>query len=97
MIEQGEYDGQYLDICRHYRAIQTTPEIDADETKRNDALQNAILYLILAPYDNHQSDLTHRILEDEALLKIPKYKYVFFIIIIFTQNAHLTYIYFLYQ
>jgi len=74
MIELGEHDGQYLDICRHYRAIQVTSEIDADETKRNAALQNAILYLILAPYDNHQSDLTHRILEDEALQKIPKYK-----------------------
>jgi len=74
MIELGEHDGLYLDICRHYRAIQVTPEISADETKCNAALQNAILYLILAPYDNHQSDLTHRILEDETLQKIPKYK-----------------------
>ncbi|KAL4098803.1 hypothetical protein QTP88_023338 [Uroleucon formosanum] len=74
MIELGEHDGQYLDICRHYRAIQVTPEICSDETKCNAALQNAILYLILAPYDNHQSDLTHRILEDETLQKIPKYK-----------------------
>lgn len=79
MIELGEHDGQYLDICRHYRAIQTTPEIVADETKRNTALQNAILYLILAPYDNHQSDLTHRILEDETLQNIPKYKYILFL------------------
>lgn len=77
MIKLGEHNEQYLDVCRHYRAIQTTPEIDADETKRNAALQNAILYLILAPYDNHQSDLTHRILQDEALHKIPKYKYLF--------------------
>lgn len=76
MIELGEHDGLYLDICRHYRAIQATPKIEADETKRNAALQNAILYLILAPFDNHQSDLTHRILADEALQKIPKYKYV---------------------
>ncbi|XP_001945478.1 26S proteasome non-ATPase regulatory subunit 12 [Acyrthosiphon pisum] len=74
MIELGEHDGQYLDICRHYRAIQVTPEIISDETKCNAALQNAILYLILAPFDNHQSDLTHRILEDETLQKIPKYK-----------------------
>jgi len=81
MIELGEHDGQYLDICRHYRAIQVTPEISADETKCNAALQNAILFLILAPYDNHQSDLTHRILEDETLQKIPKYKYVSLIII----------------
>lgn len=86
MIELGEHDGQYLDICRHYRAIQVTPEIDADETKRNAALQNAILYLILAPFDNHQSDLTHRILEDEALQKIPKYKYVFLFYICIYQN-----------
>lgn len=77
MIELGVHDGQYLDICRHYRAIQATPEISADEMKCNTALQNAILYLILAPYDNHQSDLTHRILQDEALQKIPKYKYIF--------------------
>lgn len=77
MIELGEHDGQYLNICRYYRAIQATPEINADEIKRNTALQNAILYLILAPYDNHQSDLTHRILEDETLQKIQKYKYVF--------------------
>lgn len=81
MIELGEHDGQYLDICRHYRAIQVTPEINSDETKCNAALQNAILYLILAPYDNHQSDLTHRILEDETLQKIPKYKYVFLYLI----------------
>jgi len=74
MIELGEHDSLYLDICRHYRAIQATPVIVADEEKCHAALKNAILYLILAPYDNHQSDLTHRILEDEALQKIPKYK-----------------------
>jgi len=81
MIELGEHDGLYLDICRHYRAIQVTPEINTDETKCNAALQNAILYLILAPYDNQQSDLTHRILEDETLQKIPKYKYIFLYLI----------------
>lgn len=87
MIELGEHDGQYLDICRHYRAIQVTPEICSDETKCNAALQNAILYLILAPYDNHQSDLTHRILEDETLQKIPKYKYVFLNYIYFCSQC----------
>lgn len=92
MIELGEHDGLYLDICRHYKAIQATPEIEADETKCNAALQNAILYLILAPYDNHQSDLTHRILQDEALQKIPKYKYVF---LFFNKNYLCAYILFI--
>jgi len=76
MIELSEHENEYLDICRHYRAIQFTPIVDTIDIKRNAALQNAILYLILAPYDNHQSDLKQRILEDQALEKIPKYKYL---------------------
>lgn len=81
MIELCEHNDQYLDICLHYRAIQAIPEIDADIEKRNNALQNAILYLILAPYDNHQADLKHRILKDDVLEEIPKYKYVFYLFI----------------
>lgn len=34
-----------------------------------------VLYVILAPYDNEQSDLVHRISKDKKLEEIPKYKY----------------------
>lgn len=38
------------------------------------ALRYVVLYLILAPYDNEQSDLIHRVKEDKNLEEIPVYK-----------------------
>lgn len=38
------------------------------------ALKSVVLYVILAPYDNEQSDLVHRISADKKLEEIPKYK-----------------------
>jgi 26S proteasome regulatory subunit N5 len=31
---------------------------------------------VLAPYDNEQADLTHRVLEDKLLEEIPVYRWV---------------------
>ena len=39
-------------------------------------LRNAVLFLILAPYDNEQSDLIHRVSEEKTLDEIPLYRYV---------------------
>lgn len=38
------------------------------------ALKSVVLYVILSPYDNEQSDLVHRISSDKKLEEIPKYK-----------------------
>ena len=45
-----------------------------DEARKTAALRHVVLYLVLAPYDNEQSDLTHRLLRDKALELIPTYK-----------------------
>ncbi len=37
-------------------------------------LKNAILYLVLAPYDNEQSDLIHRVKLDKNLEEMPVYR-----------------------
>lgn len=39
------------------------------------ALKSVVMYAILAPYDNEQSDLVHRISADKKLEEIPKYRY----------------------
>ena len=39
-------------------------------------LKNAVLFLILAPYDNEQSDLIHRVGEEKTLDEIPLYRYM---------------------
>lgn len=40
----------------------------------HEALKCAVLYLVLAPYDNDQSDLTHRLKEEKLLEEIEPYK-----------------------
>lgn len=74
MIEIDQHDSRYLDICRHYQAVFQTQAIKDDPIKRQEALKNVVLYVILAPYDNEQSDLIHRVSLERGLDEIPDYK-----------------------
>ncbi|KAK7822667.1 hypothetical protein U0070_002015 [Myodes glareolus] len=74
MIQLDQHEGSYLSICKHYRAIYDTPCIQAESEKWQQALKSVVLYVILAPFDNEQSDLVHRISSDKKLEEIPKYK-----------------------
>uniref|UniRef100_T1J1H9 PCI domain-containing protein n=1 Tax=Strigamia maritima TaxID=126957 RepID=T1J1H9_STRMM len=74
MIELDQHEGSFLSICKHFRAIYVTPSVQEDEEKRKEVLKCVILYLILAPFDNEQSDLIHRVKEEKNLQEISKYK-----------------------
>ncbi|KAF8538421.1 PCI domain-containing protein [Trichophaea hybrida] len=69
-IHLSKQDGKYLDTCKHYRAILDTPSIKKDEEKLKKTLERIVYYVILAPYDNEQSDLLHRIQTDPNILKL---------------------------
>lgn len=69
MIAVNQHNGQYLAVCRHFRAL--------GPVAGSDALIGSVVFLILAPYDNEQADLTHRLNEDKDLEKLPDYKWVF--------------------
>ncbi|GBP33610.1 26S proteasome non-ATPase regulatory subunit 12 [Eumeta japonica] len=66
MIAVDQHNGSYLSVCRHFRALGTAGG--------SDALIGSVVFLILAPYDNEQADLTHRLNEDKELDKLPEYK-----------------------
>ena len=74
MIELDQHEGTYLNICRHYRAVYETPVIRDDPVEKLRILKHVVLFVVLSPYSNDQSDLIHRILEDKALNDIPSYK-----------------------
>jgi len=74
MIELDQHEGSYLATCKHYRAVLNTSSVQEDADQRHQVLQNVVLYLVLAPYDNEQADLTHRVLEDKLLEEIPVYR-----------------------
>ena len=75
MIDLDEQEGNYLSMCKHYRAILSTPKIQNDENERKVVMRNVALYVVLAPFDNEQSDLINRILQDKMLSEVPLYKY----------------------
>merc|ERR1712126_340787 len=76
MIELGQHEGDYLDICKNYRQVQDTDSIKEDTAKNLDVMRNIVLYVVLAKYDNEQSDLIHRISGERLLEEIPKYQEV---------------------
>lgn len=72
MLDQNE--GSYLKICKHFRAIFNTKKIKENPVDRLNALKNVVLYVILSPFDNEQSDLINRIATEKSLEEIPLYK-----------------------
>jgi 26S proteasome regulatory subunit N5 len=68
------HDSKYLDICKSYFAMYETPKIQEDEARWSNYLQLMVVYICLAPHDNEQSDLMHRIAGIKNLEKVPIYK-----------------------
>lgn len=74
MMELDQHEGSYLATCKHYRAVLNTPSIQENVTEKQASAKAVVLFLILAPYNNEQADLTHRVLTDKVLEEIPLYK-----------------------
>lgn len=55
-----QHEGSYLATCKHYKAVLNTQTIQAVPEYRQNAAKAVALYLVLAPVDNEQADLTHK-------------------------------------
>jgi len=74
MIQVDLHEESYLAVCKHYKAIYDTKTILDEPIKMKEVLRHVVLYCILAPYDNEQSDLIHRIKDDKNLEELPVYQ-----------------------
>ncbi|KAI1728848.1 PCI domain-containing protein [Ditylenchus destructor] len=74
MIQIGLHDEDYLEVCKHYRAVFNTPKVQSDPAKMAEALICVVLYVLLSPHSNEQWDLIHRIRLTRELELIPEYK-----------------------
>ncbi|KAF2816858.1 uncharacterized protein BDZ99DRAFT_404080 [Mytilinidion resinicola] len=68
----AKHDQKYLEVCKHYRQVLDTEAVEENPKQLQAVLQRVIYYVILAPYDNEQSDLLHRIHRDSRNLQIPE-------------------------
>ena len=74
MVEYYAHSQQYLDIYKSYQAIYNTPSVQEkpDEWKRY--LKLCVVYIILAPFSNEQSDLINKLALEKNINAIPVYK-----------------------
>ncbi|KAJ2719093.1 proteasome regulatory particle subunit [Coemansia sp. Benny D115] len=70
MIQYDEHEENYLEVSRHYQQVYGTNGVKDVADKWPQALTNMVLYLALAPYDNEQADLLHRVRADHNLEKL---------------------------
>lgn len=70
MILWGLHSSKYLEVCKYYRQVYETPSIQQEEASWSAVLRNIVYFVVLAPYDNEQSDLLARVFQDEKLVKL---------------------------
>ena len=63
-ITLAKHEDKYLDACKHYRQVLDTESVEENPEQLHAVLQRVIYYILLAPHDNEQSDLLHRINTD---------------------------------
>ncbi|KAF9269999.1 PCI-domain-containing protein [Marasmius fiardii PR-910] len=71
MIQHALHYSWYLDVAKYYHKVWETPSIKEDvNDKGKAALEHIVYYVVLAPHDNEQSDMLHRLFVDPALEKL---------------------------
>jgi len=71
MVQYGLRNHAYLDVAKFYHKVWETPSIKEDvNDKGKTALEHIVYYVALAPHDNEQSDMMHRLFADPALEKL---------------------------
>lgn len=71
-ITLAKQEDKYLEVCKHYRQVLDTESVENNPEQLNAVLQRVIYFVLLAPYDNEQSDLLHRINSDVRNAEVPK-------------------------
>ncbi|RMZ74853.1 hypothetical protein DV737_g5665, partial [Chaetothyriales sp. CBS 132003] len=71
-ITLAKHEDKYLDVCKHYRQVLDTESVENNADQLRAVLQRVIWFVLLAPYDNEQSDLLHRINLDSRNAEVPQ-------------------------
>lgn len=61
MIEYHTHEKDAWEICQCYYEIYNTSTTQEDEAAAITAMESCVIFLLLSKYDNHQSDMMHRL------------------------------------
>jgi len=71
MIQLHRHQGDYLAICRAFKAIYDTPVVQSNPVQWREALKSVVIFLVLSPFDSEVSDLLHRLKLDKKVQELP--------------------------
>jgi 26S proteasome regulatory subunit N5 len=66
-ITLAKHEDKYLEACKNYRQVLDTEAVEENPELLKATLQRVVYFVLLAPYDNEQSDLLHRIAQDARI------------------------------
>jgi 26S proteasome regulatory subunit N5 len=66
-----KHEDKFYEACQHYRQVLDTESVENNPDQLRAVLQRCIYYILLAPYNNEQSDLLHRINLDSRNSLVP--------------------------
>jgi 26S proteasome regulatory subunit N5 len=71
-ITLAKHEDKYLEVCKHYQQVLDTESVENNPEQLHAVLQRVIWFVLLAPYDNEQSDILHHVNQDSRNSKLPK-------------------------
>src|SRR5271154_3614970 len=67
MIRLSLHKDDYLATAKHYLSVYHTSTIPQDSDRSRGVLQSVLIFVVLAPYDNEQSDLLARVVREDPV------------------------------
>lgn len=67
MIRLSLHQNDYLATTKHYLQVYRTSTIQEHSDRARAVLQNVLIFVVLAPYDNEQSDLLARVVCEDPV------------------------------
>jgi len=76
MIKYWIHEGNFLEASKCYLCIFNTKCVQDDEALWKEALTGHCVYLILAPFDNEQADMLHKVntVQAKKMAKVPAFE-----------------------
>jgi len=67
MIRLALHQNDFLACTKHYLSVYNTPTMQGNPDQGRAVLQNVLIFCVLAPYDNEQSDLLARVVRTDPV------------------------------
>ncbi|RXK41577.1 26S proteasome regulatory subunit N5 [Tremella mesenterica] len=69
IVQLALQEDGFLEACSAYQEVWDTEEVKKDQSRELNVIENIIIYVILAPYNNEQADMLHKLYANPALQK----------------------------